>query len=127
MRVSKKEQLLCILRAERRARLKPLEKDLDISGIKSYLRLLQDIAAKQDNKVCINIIQREIDAQTEKLAILEKSMRQVGIYLADIGRWLHLEGFAKEEDMDLYISELKKYSAILIGHALIRKKTAHDD
>jgi len=114
------------MKSERRSRLKPFEKNLDIGGIKSYLAYLNVLFKKHDVKVNCNIIQREIILQTEKLAILEKSMLYIGIYLADIGKWLNMEGFAKAEEMDFYIYELKKYSAILTEHAISRKNNRPD-
>ena len=71
------------------------------------------------------LIQEEIDRHIAIIAELEKSARHVGKYLGDLGNRLGMEGYMRPQDMPQVISEIEKYSKILMEFAK-NYKTVHD-
>ncbi|OGF83074.1 hypothetical protein A2924_02110 [Candidatus Giovannonibacteria bacterium RIFCSPLOWO2_01_FULL_44_16] len=112
------------IRAEQQKYLKPFETELGIAGTKDYLEYLQFMLALQKRQEK-KIIQEEIDRQAVRIVALEQSPKNVGKYLGELGYRLGLEGFVKPQNAPQVISEIKKYSKMLIELAE-KQKTVQD-
>ncbi|KKT41268.1 MAG: hypothetical protein UW30_C0010G0024 [Candidatus Giovannonibacteria bacterium GW2011_GWA2_44_13b] len=121
---SRRAKLTHQIRAEQQKYLKPFETELGIAGTKDYLEYLQFMLALQKRQEK-KIIQEEIDRQAVRIVALEQSPKNVGKYLGELGYRLGLEGFVKPQNAPQVISEIKKYSKMLIELAE-KQKTVQD-
>src|SRR3989338_1350277 len=105
---STRAKLIREIKTERQKHLKPFETELGIQ--------------KKPGK---KLIQEEIDRHIAIIAELEKSARHVGKYLGDLGNRLGMEGYMRPRDMPQVISEIEKYSKMLMEFTK-NYKTVHD-
>ena len=113
---STRAKLIREIKTERQKHLKPFETELGIAGAKDYLEYLRFMLGLQ-KKPGKKLIQEEIDRHIAIIAELEKSARHVGKYLGDLGNRLGMEGYMRPLDMPQVISNIEKYSKMLMEFA----------